>query len=182
MSALRLINETTISSPVNKVQVTDVFNSDFDIYCVEVVGTTAGSQRENNSMDMRLINSSDSIITSTIYEWEYYYARGFSATFLNIGGTSRDEYTRLYHDDDALKGFSNMTMWIFSPFQSDSYTYHVQQSAGYGRDAASASIPIFHKGIGVLKQESSITGYNWINRDSINIASGTFRTYGLKVG
>jgi len=74
-----------------------------------------------------------------------------------------------------------MTMWIFSPFQSDSYTFHVQQGAGYGRDAASASIPIMQKGIGVLKQESSITGYNWFNRDSINIANGTFRTYGLKV-
>ena len=181
MSNLILIDETSVSTPANSISITNVFSADYDTYCIQIVGTSAASSAANNFMDMRLINSSDSIISSTLYEWEYYYARGFSATFLNIGGTSRDEYTRLYHDDDALKGFSNMTMWIFSPFQSDSYTFHVQQSAGYGRDAASASIPIFHKGIGVLKQESSITGYNWINRNSINIASGTFRTYGLKV-
>ena len=32
MSALRLINETTVSSSVSSVNVTDVFSSDFDIY------------------------------------------------------------------------------------------------------------------------------------------------------
>lgn len=181
MSNLILIDETTVSTPANSINFTNVFSADYDTYCIQIVGSSAESSAANNFMEMRLINSSDSVITSTVYEWEYYYARGFSATYLTIGGTARDEFSRLYHDDDALKGFGNMTMWVFNPFQSDSYTFNVQQAAGWGRDGASSQIPIMQKGIGVLKQESSITGYNWFNRNSINIANGTFRTYGLKV-
>ena len=44
MSNLRLINETTISSAVSSVDITDVFSADFDIYKITASKmTTAGS-------------------------------------------------------------------------------------------------------------------------------------------
>lgn len=181
MSNLILIDETSVSTPANSISITNVFSANYDTYCIQVIGTSAATSRANNSMDVRLINSSGSVVTSTVYDNEMYYARGFSATYLNIGGAGRDDFALLYHDTASNNGFGNMTMWIFNPFQSDSYTFQTQQSSGYGRDGGSGQIPIMHKGIGVLKQESSITGYTFVNRDSINIASGTFRTYGLKV-
>ena len=33
---LRLLNSTVISSSANKIKVTDVFSSDFDIYCITI--------------------------------------------------------------------------------------------------------------------------------------------------
>ena len=41
MSNLRLLNETTISSSVTRVEVTDVFTSDFDIYQIVFKNFTA---------------------------------------------------------------------------------------------------------------------------------------------
>jgi len=181
MSNLILIDETTVTSAANRISITDVFSADYDTYCIQVVGTSAATSTANNNMDVQLINSSGSVITSTIYDSEMMYARGFSATYLEIGGASRDEIAIMYHDTAANNAFGNMTMWMFNPFQSDSYTFQVQQSSGYARDGASAIIPMFHKGIGVLKQQSSITGYSFVNRNSLNISTGTFRTYGLKV-
>ena len=181
MSNLILIDETSVGTPANSISITDVFSADYDTYLIQVVGTSAATSTGNNNMDVRLINSSGSVITSTVYDNEMQYARGFSATYLNVGAATRDDFALLYHDTAANNAFGNMTMWIFNPFQSDSYTFQIQQTSGYGRDAGSDIIPIMHKGIGVLKQETSITGYNFINRNSINISTGTFRTYGLKV-
>ena len=50
MSALRLINETTVSSAVRSVEITDVFSADFDIY--KIVGVTNFTVEEY--IDIRL--------------------------------------------------------------------------------------------------------------------------------
>ena len=181
MSALRLINETSISTPVNTISMTDVFSADFDVYCLQVVGTSASTSLDNNSMDVKLVNSSGSAITDTIYDAEMVFARGFSATYLSIGSANRNDFGLLYHDTAANNAHSNMIMWIFNPFQSDTYTFQIQQSSGFIRQPSNSITGMMHKGIGVLKQKSCITGISFVNRDNLNIASGTFRTYGLRV-
>ena len=64
---------------------------------------------------------------------------------------------------------------------SSGNTYQVQQSSGRMSYPSTTEIPYMSKGLGVLRQQSSITGYSFVNRDSYNINLGTFRTYGLKV-
>ena len=65
MSNLRLISETTIASGVQVNSVTDCFSSDFDIYKVIVSSVlTTGNSR----IDVRFINSSDSIVTGDLDE------------------------------------------------------------------------------------------------------------------
>ena len=179
MSNLRLINETEITTPANKIQITDVFSADFDIYCIEVVNTTAGTQRENNSMDIRLINSSGSEIATTSYDNEAVFFRG--ATDIELGGASRDEFALLYHDTSGQNGNGNMTMWVFNPYSSSSYTFNIHQTSGQMSYPSTTSIHYNTKGIGVLKQTTSITGYSFTNRDSYDINTGIFRTYGLRV-
>ena len=181
MSALRLINETSIGTPVNRISIEDVFSADYDIYCIQVTDTLAGTQRENNSMDIQLINSSNSVVTDSIYDSEMVFARGFSGTYLSIGNANRDDFGILYHDNGAQNGNGNMIMWVFNPFQSDTYTFQVQQSIGRMSYPSTTQVSYMSKGIGVLKQKSSITGYSFHNRDSYNINLGTFRTYGLRV-
>ena len=180
MSALRLINETSISTPVNKIEITDVFTTDYDIYCVEVVGTTCSSQRENNSMDMRLINSSGSEVSSSVYSNEARFFRGFSDASFDLGSASRDDFIIVYHDTSAQDGVGNMKMWIWSPTDTSSYTFHNAEASGRMSYQTTTKRPYFIKGIGVLKETTMITGYSFTNRDSFNIATGTFRTYGLR--
>jgi len=182
MSNLILIDETTVGTPANRINITDVFSANYDTYCIQVTDTLAGTQRENNSMDMQLINSSDSVVTDTTYDSEMLFARNFSGTYLNIGGAGRNEIAILYHDNGSQNGNGNMIMWVFNPFQSDTYTFQVQQSSGRMSYPSTTEIPHMSKGIGILRQQSSITGYSFINRDNYNINTGTFRTYGLKVG
>ena len=181
MSNLRLINETTVSTPSNKIQITDVFSADYDIYCIEVSNTTAGTQRENNSMDIRLINSSGSEIATSNYDSEMLFARDFSSSFLDIGGANRDDFALLYHDTSGQNGNGNMTMYVFNPFANDKYTFQIQQTAGRMSYPSTTSTGMMSKGIGVLKQMTSITGYSFTNRNSYNINTGTFRIYGLRV-
>ena len=181
MSSLIKIDETTVGTPANRINITDVFSADYDTYCIQVTNTLAGTQRENNSMDIQLINSSDSVITDTIYDSEMIFARGFSVSYLAVGGASRNEIGILYHDNGAQNGNGNMIMWVFNPFQSDTYTYQVQQSSGRMSYPSTTEIPYMSKGLGVLRPQSSITGYSFVNRDSYKINLGTFRTYGLKV-
>lgn len=181
MSALRLINETVLTTAANKIELTNVFSEDFDIYCIAVNNTRAGTQRENNSMDMRLINSSGSEVTASIYDNEAMFARGFVASYLQIGGANRDDFALLYHDTSGQDGNGNMLMWIFNPYQSDRYTYSVHQTSGRMSYTGTTEIPYTSKGISVLKQKSRITGFSFTNRDSYDIASGTFRTFGLAV-
>jgi len=181
MSNLRLINETIVSTPSNTIRITDVFSADYDTYCIQVNNTTAGTQRENNNMDVRLIDSAGSEISTNDYDSEMLFGRNFSDTYIQVGSAGRNDFALLYHDTSGQNGNGNMTMWVFNPFQSDTYTYQVQQSIGRMSYQNTNQIPYMGKGIGVLKKQSSITGYSFVNRDSYTIASGTFRTYGLRV-
>ena len=62
MSALRLINETEVTSGVTTVNVTDVFSADFDIYKI----TLQAVCKFTNSIGVKLrfINSSGSVVTA----------------------------------------------------------------------------------------------------------------------
>ena len=62
MSNLRLINETTVTSGTTTVNITDVFNSDYDIYKVTLEGFYASGI---DYFYLRLINSSGSVISAT---------------------------------------------------------------------------------------------------------------------
>ena len=65
MSNLRLLNETSVTSGVASVSLTDVFTSDFDVY--KIVFTDMEIQTEGYN-EMRFINSSGSIVSSATYD------------------------------------------------------------------------------------------------------------------
>jgi len=180
MSNLRLINETVINTPINTLQITDIFSSDFNTYCIEVVGISCESSLDNNSATIQLLDASGSTIFDTNQMFEYDFFRGFDSTPLEIGGTGRDEFGLIYYDDDADNAFTNMTMWIFNPFDTDKYTFHISELSGVMRRPSDDHVAMFAKGMGVHQSQETITGLSFINRDSLNIATGTFRTYGLR--
>ncbi len=68
MSNLRLINETTALGGTNSVDVNNVFSADFDIYKITISNASSETQLDNNTMSLRLINSSGSTISSSNYD------------------------------------------------------------------------------------------------------------------
>ena len=130
-------------------------------------------------MDMRLIGTSSGEISSTSYAREYTFMRGFSDAFYDSGSISRDEFNVVYHDTAAQNGVGNSTMWVFNPYSNSTYTMGYFVNSGRMSYQTTTQRPYYSQGVGALKTTESITGFAFVNRDNYNIATGTFRTYGL---
>ena len=171
MSNLRLVNETTVSSAVSSVSVTDVFSTDFDIY--KITFTDATSSFDGASNNVRFINSSGSVISSSNYDYAYMRLRGDSS-FNEIKATSQNKLLELGGGISNTEGVG-VVMYIFNPYSSSSYTFAIMQAS-----FMSGTQDRSYKYIGVLKDTSSITGIQFINADG-NTSTAKIRTYGLRI-
>jgi len=178
VSNLRLLNETSITSAVNGVSITDVFSSDYDIYKVTFNDLT--NDTSNANIVLRFINSSGSIITASSYDWAFidmgdaisfgqYRATGSTSlgnTDAWVVGTAVDPYS------------SSAVMYVFNPFNSSSYTFATLSSSG----AIATNNSRTRKAMGVLKESSSMTGFQiFQSTSSINITTGSIRIYGIRI-
>ena len=174
MSALRLINETEITSSVSSVDITDVFTSDFDIYKITISGLSTATAT-TGQYNIRFINSSGSVISSNNYDYASLQLRA-SSTFEQKTDTNTARLsfiTRAYQDP---KGGA-ITLYVFNPTNSSSYTFVLWQSAGM----VNLNLNGVQKAIGVLKLTNNITGFHMYENGGNNFDSATFRTYGLRV-
>jgi hypothetical protein len=173
MSNLRLINETLVTSAVSAVNITDVFSSDFDIYKVTCQNFSNSTGAQNT--ELRFINSSGSVITSSQYDWAYLRLNDYGS-FTEARNTTDDHWENFWGKDDSASGETqNVVNYIFNPFLSSAFTYGLTQSS----NALNSQLQGI-KGIGVLKQLSSITGFQILfNANASN--NGKIRTYGLRV-
>ena len=173
MSALRLINETLVTSAVNTVSVTDVFSADFDIYKVtcENFSNSTGAQ----NIDLKFINSSGSVITSSEYDWAYLRLNDYT-TFTEARNTNETNWENFWGKDDSASGETqNVVAYFFNPYSSSSYTFGLVQSSNSLNGQLQGI-----KGIGVLTETSSVTGFQ-IAFNSYASNNGKIRTYGLRV-
>ena len=172
MSALRLINETIVSSSVSTINVTDVFSSDFDIYKFVITGleTTGTTQTRLN---LRYINSSGSVISGSTYDYatlrlknntSFTEAKSTTATYQQYGQIDQDP------EGAGLLGY------IFNPNNSSRYTFQLWQMG-----SAHNGGMIGYKGIGVEHTTASYTGFQIIDISSRPFNNGIIRTYGLRV-
>ena len=174
MSNLRLLNETTISSSVTGVNITDIFTTDFDIYkmTVEGISLVGGSATR---IDGRLINTSGSVITSSNYDRGSLSMRT-NTSFQELRSTSADTMFDYCPATDEAPETSSSVIYYFNPFSSSSFTYIlVQGFSSLSSESRSA------KSIFVLKQLSSINGVNLFSGGGDNFTSGVIRTYGVRV-
>ena len=177
MSNLRLIKQTATSSGITSVSMTDVFSSDFDIYCVTVAQTTYDvTNTDVIALKLRFINSSGSIISASNYD---------SANMMMKADATKDEdkFTNgTYSYSGAIIGnYENGggVHWIYNPFSSSSYTFMTFEGAG-GYDSSSNKTRS-QKGIGILKQAASMTGINFYSSNASNTFTATINVYGLRV-
>jgi len=176
MSNLRLINETLITSGVSTVDITNVFSADFDIYKIVANGiSTVGTTQTDP--DLRFINSSGSVISSSDYQYAHQIMRA-DASFTEQRSTGDTELYRFFGESvDQEPEDGSQVSYIFNPFSSSSYSFAMYQSM-----VASATLKIAMKGIGVLKQTASMTGFQVRdNNTGRPFAGGSVKTYGLAV-
>ena len=173
MSNLRLINETLVTSAVSTVSVTDVFSADFDIYKVTCMNFSNATDAQN--IDLRFINSSGTVITSSEYDWGYFRLNDYTSFGSNQSDNDTNWENWWGKDDSGSGETQNVESYFFNPFSSSSYTYGLTQSV----NALNSQLqPI--KGIGVLTELSSVTGFQILfNSNPSN--NGKIRTYGLRV-
>ena len=172
MSALRLINETEITSSVSSVDITDVFSADFDIYKITTSGFTTASTTQTD-LDMRFINASGSIISASNYDYALLNLKAETSYSVTQGVNQTKIEFPFGNADDSPEG-SGSVVYVFNPFSTSSYSFILWQAV--------ANVSAVHrnrKGIGVLKQTASMTGFRVVLDQ--NLDEGVIRTYGLRV-
>jgi len=170
MSNLRLINETTVTSAVRSVNITDVFSADFDIY--KIVGNTNFTGEEY--IDFRLINSSGSVVSSSNYDNAGLLMQS-STSFSENKNTNVTKSQYLSYAGDVEAEAGSFTTYVFNPFNSSSYTFLISQGG-----AKRSANTLILKSISVLKQTSSITGFQLLPNTS-DVDNASIRIYGLRV-
>ena len=174
MSALRLINETTVSASTSSVDVTDVFSADFDIYKIvannfSTVGTTA------TGLDFRFLNASGSVISASNYDYAYLIARA-ETSFGETRSTNQSFLDDFFGVIDQSPEGASSVVYVFNPYSSSSYSFVLNQSSRQ-QDTNFRS----QKYIGVLKQTASMTGFRAFEQNTRPFDEGVIRTYGLRV-
>ena len=177
MSNLRLINQTT-TTVTNLINITDVFSADYDIYKIVISGLNQDTNVGNEINGIRFINSSGSLISASDYDYAVYEMRS-GAGFVGNKSASASAIFMGQRADQVGDGSNNTVFYVFNPFSSTSYTFTLSQSTSF--DGAESNVN--GKGIGVLHQTNSITGFQIYDSDSGRpFESGSkIITYGLRV-
>ena len=174
MSALRLINETVVSSGSSAIDITNINVDDFDIHCVTFELTP---NTDNALPSIRYINSSGSIISATDYDEAHLELASYGA-FNDFKRTSVDEIRIAENVGNATNESCIGKFWFFNAGNSSSYTFSLHQTNSIYTNGNSLGA----KGITVLQQTNKINGFRIFDQ---NNSSGTFtgviRTYGLRV-
>ena len=132
MSALRLINETTISSNTQSVNITDVFSSTYDAYKIVGTGFLLASSGGTN-INLRLIDSSDNVISSG-YVLAIHNLKSGGSFSDNNRGASKDNiffYTIApgFVETDRVKDIINDEIRAQSPLNRVAKPEEVAQTA-----------------------------------------------------
>lgn len=173
MSALRLINETEITSTVSSIDIENVFSENFRNYLIVLDGVQESSSGNHQWVRLRYINSSGSVVTSSNYSYAQRRIKNDDTAFAEERGTNQDNllYSGTgYTDDDG----TNSSLYVLDPFLS-SYTFSIGQGTYLTGTVAGG-----FKGFGIFKDNISMTGFR-LYQSSGNLGSGFIRTYGFRV-
>ena len=168
--SLELTKFVEVSSATANVDVTDCFNDKFDVY--KITFSDATSSFDGSSNNVRFINSSGSVISSSDYDFAYQRLRADSS-FNELRGTSQD---KLQEAGGIIPNTESVgvVLYVFNPFSSSAFTFVIMQMS-----SMSGTQFRNYKYIGVLKDTSSITGIRFINADG-NTTSAKISVYGVK--
>ena len=180
MSNLRLIDDTT-SSGVASVNITDVFSSDFDIYKIVATGYQATSGTSNRARLRFINNTGITVLYNTPFTGKYDHCSLAMESFATgvypeVKETSVTYIDFVLFDNGQAGAESNGVWYVFNPYSSSSYTFINFQETHYQSGHGAST----EKGTGVLKQLSSIGGFQVYNSGGASFDL-RLKTYGLRV-
>ena len=170
---LELISTTTMTDDVQTVNITNVFSDKYDVYMIKG-SNMIGKNSTATGANLRLINSSDSVLSSD-YDFAQLTLKG-EASFGEGKSTTATRLENVFGGlDDSGQSQGNVA-YIFNPFSSSLYTFCQWQSSSMLGNLRG------HKGIGVLHTTASITGFQVELNESASRFSGEGKVsvYGVK--
>jgi hypothetical protein len=169
---LQFIKSVTLDGSSSSISITDVFSADYDVYVVTYNLTTdSGSPKDTH---LRLINSSDTIVTNANYDYAYLIMY-VATSFAQNRATGQDKFTGILSPTDFPPEGNAGKFEIYNPFSSSSYTFINSQSAESHNGTRAG-----FKGIGVLKETTSITGLNIFLSSTNPTDASNITVYGVK--
>ena len=117
------INSTT--PDVSTVSFDNIFSSQYDNYYLSVTGFETNSNSEE--LAFRLIDSSGSALTGSNYD-SASLTMATSAGFSEVRDVSQDKWRYAGYSQHYENTGVGVSMFIFNPFNSSSYTFAVLQS------------------------------------------------------
>ena len=170
--SLEFIKNLTPTGSSSSLSVTDVFSADYDVYAVTYHLTTdSGSPKDTH---LRFINSSDTIVTNSNYDYAYLILNTGGA-FTETRATGQDKITGMLAPTDFPPEGNAGIFYVYNPFSSSSYTFVASQSANSHNGTRAG-----WKGIAVLKETTSITGLNMFLTSTNPTNESYINVYGVK--
>ena len=151
MQNLQFIKSLTPGGSSSSLSVTNCFSAKYDTYAVTYhITTDSGSPKD---VSLRLISSADAIITNTNYDYAY-YDMGTSGLTENRA-VDQNGFTGILNATDFPPEGASGIFYLYKPFSSSHNTHLIAQSANRHNGSTNG-----YKGIGILKETTSITGLN----------------------
>ena len=168
---LQFIKSVTPTGASSSVSVTDVFSAQYNVYVVTYNWVTdSGSPKDT---DLRFINSSDTIVTNSNYDYAY-LIMNTGSSFTETRATGQDKITAMLAPTDFPPEGNAGIFSVYNPFAT-SYTFLTSQSSNSWNGTRAG-----WKGIAVLKEETSITGFNMFISSTNPTSASNISVYGVK--
>jgi len=171
--SLEFIHKETISTTTSSVTVDNIFSTDYDVYKITMYGiTTLGTVP--TVLGLRFIDSGGSIISGSEYDYASLRMQAHTG-FTEDKETSTTSIKYIATLDQDAETMGAVT-YIFNPYDSSSYSFLINQSAGAFSGNMRGS-----KTIGVHKSAETVRGINIIDLDgSRPLEEGYIVIYGVK--
>jgi len=169
---LEFIKSVTPDGSSSSILITDVFSAKYDVYQVNYSIVTDSTSPKN--VDLRLINSSNAVISNSNYDYVFHllYTASASVLYKNTGQTKWTEI--LGYTDYPPEGNAG-TFQIYNPFSSSTYSYIAGQYFSRWNGGSAGG-----KNIGVLKETTSCTGLNIFLSSTNPTSASNISVYGVK--
>jgi len=155
---------------VSTLSVTDCFSDKYDVYMVSISKLDQSAQ---NYIEARVIDSGG-VDSTTNYDYAS-LELGAGTAFAEKRNTGQTAWaTSISYQNTGADDGVGITMYIFNPYDSSSYTFVKSQSSAYYSSGG-----LGYKMIGVHKVAEQITGINFFPRSG-TLDNMTINVYGVK--
>jgi len=169
---LEFISSVTPDGTSSSLSVTNCFSANYDVYVVNYNISTDSSSPKN--VNLRLINSSDAIISNSNYDYAFLLMYT-GASFGNYSNENQAQWTEILGYTDLPPEGANGTFHIYNPFSSSSYSHMSAETISAWNGSRAGT-----RAIGTLTETTSCTGFN-IYLSSTNMTSvSKVSVYGVK--